>query len=564
MPKAEQTQDDELEGELEKGSPVVERIGLFLGPLLAGAAWMLGPSIGIDGDKLPVLALLVLMATWWVTLAVEPAITGLLPFVVLSALGIGKPGEIVGPYANDVIFLFGGGALLAYSLERTGVSARFAGALIGLAGTRPLALLSAVMVASALLSAFVSNLATAATMLPLAVALGRSAHHAAPDEASRRLAARFTTSLLLGVAFASSIGGALTIIGSPPNPIAVEWLSKNGVEMDFVRWLRFSVPTTAVFLPIAIAVLGIWLFPARGITVPRSDDAPIPISRDGWITLAVFLAAVAAWVFLDLPSVKDGTIAVAAAFLLFLIPSAARDAQGRRRAILEASAFAKIPWRVLVLFGGGLCLADAMQRSGLSASLGSIIQSAGTLAPVVMLAVMVTILVFASEVASNTTLAAMTVPIVGALAPGLGLAPEALVIPSRLRCKLGVRAPRRHAAERARLRIRPRPQPGHDAGRARPRSDRHRGHRDDGLDHPLIGAKTAAGGASREGRAASALPYRRWLPHAHVRRASNQGLADAVGGRNPVALLCEPCASRPAQLAPDDWCARAIEDAARR
>ena len=116
MANAEQTQDDELEGELEKGSPLVERIGLFLGPLLAGAAWLAGPSVGIEGDKLPVLALLVLMATWWVTLAVEPAITGLLPFVALSALGLGKPAEIVGPYANDVIFLFGGGALVAYVL----------------------------------------------------------------------------------------------------------------------------------------------------------------------------------------------------------------------------------------------------------------------------------------------------------------------------------------------------------------------------------------------------------------------------------------------------------------
>ncbi len=430
MPETTQSQDDELAGELEKGSPLVARIGLFLGPALAAVAFLSAPSLGLSRDAACVFAMLALMASWWVTLAVEPAVTGLIPFVGLAALGIGKPAEIASPYANDVMFLFAGGALLAYALERTSVSARFAAGLVRLAGTSPLRILAAVMLASALMSAFVSNLATAATMMPLAVALGARARHAAQTAEARATAGRFTTSLLLGIAFSSSIGGALTIIGSPPNPIAVEWLSKNGVEMDFVRWLRFSVPTTAVFLPIAIAVLGIWLFPARGITVPRSDDAPIPISRDGWITLAVFLAAVAAWVFLDLPSVKDGTIAVAAAFLLFLIPSDARGAQGQRRAILESGAFAKIPWRVLVLFGGGLCLADAMQRSGLSASLGSILQSAGTLAPVVMLAVMVTILVFASEVASNTTLAAMTVPIVGALAPGLGLAPEALVIPA--------------------------------------------------------------------------------------------------------------------------------------
>ena len=431
MANAEQSQDDELEGELEKGSPLVERIGLFAGPLLAAAAWIAGPSVGLEGDKLPVLALLVLMATWWVTLAVEPAVTGLLPFVVLSVLGLGKPAEIVGPYANDVIFLFAGGALLAYSLERNGVSARFAGALIGLAGSRPLALLSAVMVASALLSAFVSNLATAATMLPLAIALGRSAHAAAPDEHARTLANRFTTSLLLGVAFASSIGGALTIIGSPPNPIAVEWLGKNGVEMDFVRWLRFSVPTTAVFLPIAILVLGVWLFPARGLMVPPTERSAAPLRRDAWVTIAVFAVAVLLWVSREgykarFPGVTDGLIAVFAAGMLFLLPSGER----RGRGVLGGSAFSQVPWRVLVLFGGGLSLAEAMQRTGLSSALGELIQAAGTLPSIGLLAVLVTVLVFASEVASNTALAAMAVPIVGAIAPALGAAPEQLVIPA--------------------------------------------------------------------------------------------------------------------------------------
>lgn len=437
MPETTQSQDDELSGELEKGSLLVERIGLFAGPALAAVAFACAPSLGLSRDAAWVFALLALMATWWVTLAVEPAVTGLLPFVVLPALGLGKPAEIAAPYANDVMFLFGGGALLAFALERTNVSARFASGLVGFAGTSPLRILAAVMLASALMSAFVSNLATAATMLPLAVALGARARHAAATDSARAAASRFTTSLLLGIAFASSIGGALTIIGSPPNPIAVEWLSKNGHEMDFVRWLRFSVPTTAVFLPIAIAVLGVWLFPARGIAVPRAEDAPLPVGRDGALTLGVFGAAVAVWVCLGLPAfkpwvtlnipaVKDGTVAVAAAGLLFLIPSAERKGRG----ILDGAAFAKIPWRVLVLFGGGLCLADAMQRSGLSNGLGSLIQSAGGLAPVVLLALLVALLVFASEVASNTTLTAMAVPIVGAIAPGLGVSAESLVIPT--------------------------------------------------------------------------------------------------------------------------------------
>jgi sodium-dependent dicarboxylate transporter 2/3/5 len=426
-----QSQDDELSGEVEHRSPLMGRIGLVIGPALAAAAWFAGPRLGLAPDATWVFAMLALMATWWVTLAVEPAVTGLIPLVALAVLGIGTPAEIAAPFANDVIFLFGGGALLAFALERTAMSSRFASWLVRRAGTSPLRVLTAVMLATALMSAFVSNLATTATMLPLAVALAARARSAAADDAGRAAAGRFGTSLFLGIAIAASIGGALTIIGSPPNPIAVEWLRKNDIEMDFVRWLRFSVPAVAVFLPIAIVVLGVWLFPARGISVPAGDHRHTPIGRDGWFALGIFLLAVTAWVSQPLyakflPSLKDGTIGVGVAALLFLVPSKERPGRG----ILDGSAFAKVPWRVLVLFGGGLCLADAMQRTGLSASLGTIIQSVGTLPSIAVLAIMVSLMVFSSEVGSNTTLAAMAVPIVGGLAPAFGVKPETLVVPA--------------------------------------------------------------------------------------------------------------------------------------
>ena len=427
---------ESLDDEAGDGSTSAARIGLFVGPLLAAAAVLIThPTVGTMGgfsaDASWVLGMLALMASWWVTLAVEPAITGLIPIVALAALKIGTPSEIASSYASDVIFLFGGGALLGLALERTQVSKKFAALLINLAGTSPLRVLAALMIASALLSAFVSNLATAATMMPLALALGMQARTSAQTPTQRAAATRFLTSLLLGVAFASSIGGALTIIGSPPNPIAVEWLRKNGVEMTFLGWLRFSVPTTLVFLPIAIVVLGVWQFPARELTIVRLARDAHPLNRDGVAALIVFGCAVLAWVTRPMysgvfPGIEDGTIAVAAATILFFIPSASR----RGAAILEPSAFAQVPWRVLVLFGGGLSLAAAMQRTGLSAALGEMIASAGTLPSIALLLIMVTTMVFASEVASNTTLAAMAVPIVGALAPGLGVAPETLVIPA--------------------------------------------------------------------------------------------------------------------------------------
>lgn len=435
-PLAEGSDDDDLRMEVDEGSSTMSAVGRVAGPVLAAAALIAThPELlalgGLKVDAAWTLAVLVLMAVWWVTLAIEPAITGLVPFVAFAALGIGKPAEIAAPYANDVIFLFAGGALIGLSLERTGVSARFASALVRLAGASPLRVLAATMVATALMSGFVSNLATAATMLPLAMALGARARADARSDEARAAAGRFLTSLLLGVAFASSIGGALTVIGSPPNPIAVEWLRRNGEDVSFVDWMKFSVPAVVVFLPIAILVLGVWLFPARGVSVARLDEQSAPIGRDGIMALIVFACAVLAWVTRPLygarlPIVGDGSIAIAAALALFLIPSARR--RGAR--LLEASTFAQIPWRVLVLFGGGLCLAATMERTGLSAALGDMIAGAGTLPSILLLALLVTLLVFASEVASNTTLTAMAVPIVGALAPGLGIEAKALVIPA--------------------------------------------------------------------------------------------------------------------------------------
>ena len=419
-----------------EGSTAAAAVGRVFGPLLAAAAVLLTHPAAMGWGPLGAeaswtLGVLVLMAVWWVTLAVEPAVTGLIPFVAFALLGIGRPAEIAAPYANDVIFLFAGGALIGLALERTGVSARFAAGLIALAGRSPLRVLTAMMIATALLSAFVSNVATAATMLPLAMALGSSASASGETDEQRKAAQRFFTSLLLGVAFAASIGGTLTIIGTAPNAIAAEWLRSNGEPIDFIDWMKFSVPAVAIFLPLSIVVLGVVLFPARGLSVAPLAQASKSIDRDGWLAVAVFFVAVLAWVTRPLyavvfPVVTDGVVAIAAAVALFVLPS--RSAPTAR--ILESEAFTRVPWRVLVLFGGGLCLADAMQRTGLSDALGGLLGGVGVLPSVVLLAMLVAAVVFASEVASNTTLTAMAVPIVGALASGLGVDAQTLVIPA--------------------------------------------------------------------------------------------------------------------------------------
>ncbi|MSR42366.1 MAG: SLC13/DASS family transporter [Phycisphaerales bacterium] len=425
---------DEVDAE-QDGDARWSKIGRVVGPCLAAVAvGIVHPAFGALGglnvDAAWTLGVLVLMASWWVTLAIDPAITGLIPIVAFGVLSVGTPKEIASPYADEVMFLFGGGTLLGYALYSTGASEYFARALLRIAGSSPFRVFAALMAATALLSGFVSNLATAATMLPLAIATAARAKTVAGSDHSNKLSKNFATSLILGVAFASSIGGALTIIGSPPNPIAVKWLSSHGVEMDFVRWLRFSIPTTVAFWIVAVAILGLWLFPTRGLTLTPFEGEAKRLSRDAKVVLFVFAGAVTAWLSQPMyaaffPSINDGTIAVLAAATLFLLPK-----QSARDAILQPSALAFVPWRVLLLFGGGLSLAGAMQRTGLSAALGEAIASAGVLPSIALLAILVTALVLASEVASNTALAAMAVPIVGAMAPGLGVAPETLVIPA--------------------------------------------------------------------------------------------------------------------------------------
>jgi sodium-dependent dicarboxylate transporter 2/3/5 len=424
----------------------VRALGLAAGPMAAVAALLLcHPACGargaLSGDAAITLALLLWMAVWWTTAAVPLAATSLLPVLLLPVCGVGNFSANAAPYSDGIIFLFAGGAALGLALDRTRVSARFALAVLGLAGRSPVRIVAALFVSSALVSAWVSNTATAAMMLPVAVAATAWARaNAAPHPARETALANFGVAALLAVAYGASTGGLLTLIGSPPNAIAADWLRGNGREIGFVGWLRFSVPVATVFGPLAVLAL-VRLNPMHGLVLraaPRGDDIaaseahrPAPLDRFGWATVAVFGLAATLWVLHPfIPALRgrvtDGGVAVVAALLLLAVPLQFRP----WRAVLGASALRDLPWSVLILFGGGLSLADAMQRSGLSASLGEQFGALSALPTPLVVALVVAALVFASEVASNTALTATAVPILGALAPALGLPPEKLVIPA--------------------------------------------------------------------------------------------------------------------------------------
>jgi solute carrier family 13 (sodium-dependent dicarboxylate transporter), member 2/3/5 len=409
---------------------------IVAGPLAAASvAWMAWNSLGSSGAI--VLALLAWMAIWWLTLAVDLAATSLLPLVILPTLGVGTFASSATPYADGVIFLFAGGFVLSIALEHHGLSARFARMVLGLAGNSAPNVVGALMVTTAALSAFVSNTATAAAILPIALAIVRAAEprrthldgslkgSSEPpfgDAGSAAVDPRvrcFATSALLGVAYAASIGGVLTLVGSPPNAVASQFVaSTTGESLSFAGWLRFGLPVGLILLPITWLVLTRFAFPSAGLRIESlPKTAHQPLSAPAWAVLIIFLATATAWVTRPLwssfaPGVRDETIAIAASVLLLSVPQQLRPF----RPLLHWQELTRLPWGVLILFGGGLSIAAAIEQHGVAAWLASRAGGLADLHPALVLLVIAATTCFVSEFASNTALAASAMPVLGALA----------------------------------------------------------------------------------------------------------------------------------------------------
>ncbi len=412
-----------------------------------------GPaSLGREGGV--VLGLLCWMAIWWLFQAVPIAVTALLPVVVLPLLGVSTFRAAAAPYANDVIFLFAGGCLLALAIDRHGLGRRFAAAILSVAGTRPRAIVAAFVVVTAALSSMVSNTATVAIVLPLAMgAIAFVARHAevddGPDLEARRssMVRRFSIALLLAVAYAANIGGCLTIVGSPPNAIGAKLLSEQtGEPITFLGWMRFGVPVVLVLLPAMWALLTFVLLPLGALRLRSTQgptfEPPPPMRREGWFTLAVFLATVAAWVTRplwpeQLAAIGDWGIAAIAAVLLLGVPLRLHGGA----ASLEARDLSRLPWGVFILFGGGISLAAAMKAHGVDAYLGSLFTDLEGLSPWIVVAAVVASVVFLTEVTSNTAVASAIIPVLLALGEALAIPPAELVLTVAISANLAFMLP---------------------------------------------------------------------------------------------------------------------------
>jgi sodium-dependent dicarboxylate transporter 2/3/5 len=411
---------------------LVRRLGLVIGPLLALVTWL---WTGTGADPLApagraTAAVAVLMACWWLTQAVALAATALLPVLLFPLLGAGTVAEATAPYSRPLIFLFLGGFLLGLAIQGSGLHRRIALQVLVRVGTRPPRLVAGFMLVTAGLSMWISNTATVITLLPIAVsvleALGgrlRSTPNPPGGEATP-----LSPALLLGVAYAASIGGMATLIGTPPNLILAAFLNdRYGTDLSMQAWLPIGLPLVALLLPLTWLYLTRIAFPLGRLKVQDGEgllraelQALGPMGWHEWIVLLVFALTALGWVlrpqiasWSGLP-IDDAVIAMAGALVLFVIPV------GKGRFAMDWERTQGLPWGILILFGGGLSLAATIERNGLDAFLASTLMGLQGIGLVWVLLAVTGLVVFLTEITSNTAVTATLLPVLAATATALG------------------------------------------------------------------------------------------------------------------------------------------------
>ena len=435
-------------------------IKLLLGPVLA-----LVFLIFVDlepGNPLATrtAAIAIWMALWWITEAVPLAITALLPIVLYPTLGI-MNGKAVAPiYFNHIIFLFIGGFLVALAMRKWKLHRRIALRILMIFGSKPRNILFGFMSATAFLSMWISNTATTMMMVPIALSIVYKLEELFPVESIKK----FSLGIFLGIAYSATIGGVATLVGTPPNLSFARILTilfPNAPEITFASWLIFALPLSIVFLFILWAILSI-------VFSPKSADFKIdsdvfedqykqlgPISFEEKVILIDFILLAVLWVFranikigaITIPGwsqifpypnyLNDGTVAIAMALILFVIPSIKE--KGKR--ILDWDTAAKLPWNIVLLFGGGFALASGFKESGLAEILGQQLQGFGAFNPVVIMITICLFVTFLTELTSNTATAEMLLPIIGGLAIAININPLFLMIPATISCSFAFMLP---------------------------------------------------------------------------------------------------------------------------
>lgn len=437
-----------------------QRIGLFLGPALFLLIIFLPAAHDMTIQAKMAAAVAVLMATWWITEALPIPATALVPLLLFPLFGIMSASDVAARYADQNIFLFIGGFFIAMAMQRWELHKRIALYIIRFLGTSPTRLILGFMVATAFLSMWISNTATAMMMFPIGLAVILHAEtmvqKARLDISTQRGTFTFGTVLMLGIAYAASIGGVATLVGTPPNIVfagMVRSLFPNAAEIGFLDWFKIGFPFVIVFLPAT------WFYLTRIVLKPRLKEIPGEkaiieedlnmlgnMGRGEVMTLIVFVLVALAWIFrknidigfITIPGwsnllgldkyVHDSTVAICGALLLFVLPVDFK----KREFVLNWEWAVKIPWGIILLFGGGFALAAGFQSSGLAQWIGGRLVFLGGVHPILMIASICLLMTFLTEVTSNTATTTMMMPVLGAMAVALSMHPFLLMIPAAM------------------------------------------------------------------------------------------------------------------------------------
>lgn len=392
-----------------------QKIGLILGPLLFLIFYFIPGITGLDDSPRAVLAITLFVATWWITEAIPIPATSLLPLILLPLTGGTDEVIASSAYADPIVFMYMGGFIIALAIEKWNLHKRIAMTIISMMGTSSNRIILGTMIATAFISMWISNAATALMMLPIALALIKEikdAQFLKPESASK-----FSKALLLTVAYSASIGGLATLIGSVPNAVFAAIASSSlDRKVSFAQWMIFAVPLTVILLAILYFLLTKWLFRIEDADHISSDFAKKalhdlgPMSKEEKLTGIVFLFVSLLWIFGGLlPGslhITDTSIAMFGAVLLFLIP-----AKSKKGGLLIWDDMTKLPWGILLLFGGGLSLAAAFEDSGLTKWFGSMMGIVKPLPLILIVLVLSTAILFLTEVMSNTAVSNMLMPI---------------------------------------------------------------------------------------------------------------------------------------------------------
>lgn len=431
------TQDEQHEGRA-----TYQWVGLFLGPALAAIMLLAGAPEGLGVAAWRTAAIGVLMAVWWATEAVPIAATALLPLAVFPLLDIASIQDTAKPYSNKVIYLFLGGFIVAFAMQRWNLHRRIALNVLRVVGGNGRSLIGGFMAASAFLSMWVTNTSTTMMLLPIAMSIIGVIHGSVAtltDKGKRD----FQYALLLGIAYSASIGGMMTLVGTPPNALLAAFMQETyGTEIDFARWMLVGIPLALVMLPLSWLVLTRLVFKVDFVTsgearseLTRMADAMGRISVPEQRVAIIFACMALLWMtrpllthLPGLAALDDSSIAIAGAIALFIVPSGSKEDP----LLLRWHYAERLPWGVLILFGGGLSLAGAVSNTGLAEWLGTSLQAIGDLPLWVVIAAAAAMIIFLTELTSNTATTATFLPVVGAIAIEAGFDPIMLTVPVAL------------------------------------------------------------------------------------------------------------------------------------